>query len=141
LWCAYDASGDLFVDGYASGKYFVGVLEKGKLNFKRTTLNKNFFAANIQWDGKYVAFGDGGRNIRRFKFQGATGRQVGVTRLKLFGQIFQFWIQDAVLNAAANQSAHSVVASWPYPAGGEPQNEFTQTKTYGLTISVAPSTR
>jgi len=141
LWCAYDAFGDLFVDGYASGHYFLGVLEKGKLNFKRTILDKNVFAANIQWDGKFMAIGDGGGNIRRFKFRGTTGRQVGVTRLKSFGQIFQFWIQGGVVSAVANQSGHSVVASWPYPAGGAPQNEFTQTKIYGVTVSVAPSTR
>jgi len=140
-WCAYDASGDLFIDGNASGSYSVWVLEKNKHNFKRVILDKHFVAANMQWDGKYMAIGESAHNIRRFKFIGATGTQVGVTRLKLFGQIFQFWIQGTTLSAAANQSAHSVVASWPYPAGGEPQNEFTQSKTYGVTVSVAPSTR
>ena len=141
LWCAYDDSGDLFVDGYASGNYFVGVLEKGKSDFKRAILDKSFLAESMQWDGKYMAIGDSGQRIRRFTFRGSTGRQVGATRLKFFGQIFQFWIQDAVLSATGNQSAHYVVASWPYPAGGLPQNQFTQNKTYGLTVSVAPSAR
>jgi hypothetical protein len=140
-WCAYAASGDLFVDGYASGNYFVWVLEKGKLNFKRTILDKRFLPASIQWDGQHMAIEDSGQRIHRFKFNGATGTQVGVTRLKVFGQVFQFWIQGPTLTAAANQSAQPIVGEWPYPAGGKPQREFTQDKTYGVTVSVAPSNR
>jgi len=80
--CAYDASGNLFLDGQSSSGYLVAELAKGRSEFKRTLLDKSFIPGNIQWDGKYVAIGDGyNLAIRRFQFKGTTGRQVDATRL------------------------------------------------------------
>jgi len=140
--CGYDASGNLFLDGQSSSGYLVAELPKGKSDFKRTLLDKSFPPGNIQWDGKYVAIGDNlSLAIRRFKFSGTTGRQVGTTKLEGVDEFFQFWIQGATIVAPGSKSGQYVFAVWPYPAGGNPQKLVWQDRTDVATVSVAPPVR
>jgi hypothetical protein len=140
LSCGYDGSGNLFIGGYATSGYFIAELQKGKSNFIRVLLNRQFPFGNIQWDGKFVAIGDNFPSypsIHRFKFTGTTGRQVGVTKLNVTGTMSQFWIQGGIVSAGVTQSGSYAVGLWAYPAGGNPQQLISQDRSDGVTVSLA----
>ena len=86
--CAYDDSGDLFVDGIGGTGVALGELVKGGKNFTYITLGKNsgWTVANVQWDGTYVALAastkSGSASIYRIRVSGERGKIVQMVHLR-----------------------------------------------------------
>jgi hypothetical protein len=121
---AYDARGNLFVDGVNGFESFkFAELSRGRKTFTNITLNHRIRApGGIQWDGKYVAIGDPeGNTIYQFTVSGSRGTEVGSTSLDGSDLNIQFWIHHHTI--ISPNFLDTSVMFWNYPAGG------TATKT------------
>jgi hypothetical protein len=121
-FCAYDHSGDLFVDGSASGgKLNLAELAKGQKSFSPITIGQTFkIAGALQWTDKYLAIGDYGA-IYRFSIDGDTATEVSSTQLTVGEQYFpgQFTIDGARAVVPYNGDDYSgFVNLYRFPAGG-----------------------
>lgn len=140
--CGYDDNGNLFVDGFGtSGLFKFGELPAGQTTMKNITVNRSIeFPGAVQWDGKYVAVGDGASEIYQVLVSGTKGKVQGSTQLQ--GEMFEieFWIQGGrVVATNENSGGSGDVGIWKYPAGGAATKMFGSfQKPYGITISVAP---
>ena len=134
----YDTKGNLFVDGSASSAPpFFKELPRGGSKFENVTLNKLFAKpGNIEWDGHYLAVGDGlNLLIRRFAISGTRGTLMGLLHLAGPSQGEQFWIHDGTTIAPAY--SHGWIAGfWNYPRGGFAYKAIPETSAYGATVSV-----
>jgi hypothetical protein len=134
--CAYDASGDLFVDGRTqSDQIFLTELAKGRSKFKNVTLDYSLSTlGTVQWDGEYLAVGDEGNTlIRRFSIQGFKGTQVGSLTLSGPSSLAQFWIEGSIVIGA--DWSDSEVGFWNYPDGGSKIKALNVTQPLGATVS------
>ena len=139
-FCAYDGSGDLFVDGY-DGSYQLAQLAAGSSALTNISLSQSIKKpSGLMWDGHNLAIASGRDTgkfpapIYRFNISGSAGTLVGTTRLfRAGGQFHQFWIQ--VNKIIGTHDAGEAI--WSYPEGG------TDTKLIrgvggAVTVSVAP---
>lgn len=136
--CAYDGSGNLFVDGQTSGSAFAfAEFPKGGTSFKSITLNQPFTTppGYVAWDGKYVAILDRAASvIYQFTISGKKGKKVGSTSLIGAGNIVQFRIQSP--EVIASDGSNLDVGIWNYPSGGTAVKVITGfTQPVGVTIS------
>jgi hypothetical protein len=134
----YDGSGNLFVDGTLSNQFFIVELPKGGTTFENVTLDKSIsIPGNIQWDGKYLAIGDQNDTvIDRFSIIGTRGKSVGSLTLKGPQENGQFWIQGNIVIGPAFKKTSYYVGLWAYPRGGVTLKTFTQSGSWGATVSV-----
>jgi hypothetical protein len=142
--CAYDSSGNLFVDGYgASGYSFFefGEIPRGGTALKRITLNQTIeYPGGVQWDGQHIAVGDYRTGIiYQFTVKGSTGKETGSTTLTNGEGTSQFWIDGATVIAADDiHSYDQVIGFWHYPGGGKATKDLSgYTNPYGITVSPA----
>ncbi|MGA8533197.1 MAG: hypothetical protein WB615_03695 [Candidatus Tumulicola sp.] len=114
---AYDAAGNLFVDGTSvSGSFQYAELRKGKQRFADITLGTTIqFPGDVQYDGTYIAIGDQG-NANIYQTSGAT--IVGTTTLGGVNQLSTFFILGKKVLCPG--SCNADVAVYAYPAGGAP---------------------
>ena len=97
-FCAYDASGNLFVDGLDQNYAFVLLeLPVGSTTFETITVGGTIeFPGGIAWDGQYLAVGDqaydGGRTsaIDDLSLSGTTATIVATIPLKKSCDVMQF---------------------------------------------------
>lgn len=138
FYCGYDASGNLFADGWDRyGKFIVTELPKGDSSLKLFYPGKSVtHPGGVQWDGKYLAVGnqDAGLIYRTTK----TGTIASTVTLKGGTNVEQFWLDGSTLIGPIAASP-GVVGFWHYPAGG------ASTKTLAgfsypiaATVSTAP---
>ena len=85
-YCTYDNSGNLFVDGKYPRGYelpIFGEFPRGAKSIETINLNHGIgWISNLQWDGKYLAVGQGVKPyIFRFLISGTSGTLVGSTPL------------------------------------------------------------
>jgi hypothetical protein len=137
--CSYDSVGNLFVGGFTSGSGFSLVeLPKGQSAFETISLDTNVTRqGDLQWDGQYLAIGDGTGNtvIHRFAIQGTKGKQIGSLMLSHVKYIFQFWIQGSIL--VGTDGYNSIVGFWRYPQGGVPFKRLkVKRPVSGVTVSL-----
>ncbi|HEY2475620.1 MAG TPA: hypothetical protein VGI19_12590 [Candidatus Cybelea sp.] len=128
-YCAYDASGDLFVDGTdKDGTFVLDERVAGERNFTAVTLDRRVRVAGpVQWDGRNLALGyadDQGASIYRVNVRGSEGRVIATTRLLGPGSthvsVGPFWIQGDRIVASYFKDAHSYpIGVWKYPDGGQ----------------------
>jgi hypothetical protein len=127
LWCGYDHSGNLFVDGLNRkiNPQF-DELPKGRTTFNALTLDKTIgFPGNIQWDGSHLAVGDDqyqGKNtsaIDQVDVSGSNGSIVGTTVLNGSEQIFGAWIEGNRVIGPEEGPSFDQVDYWRFPAGGD----------------------
>jgi hypothetical protein len=133
--CAYDAKGNLFVNGMTrlgTGNFILAELRKGDSLLKSVKLNQYIgWPGGMQWDGEHLALGDQVTPaIYRFSIRGGTGTRVGTTPLgSNASDTLQFWIQDQMVvtstvctqKACGSKTHHgpgSAVMFFNYPAGG-----------------------
>ena len=125
LFCAYDNQGNLFVDGLDFSYNFVLIeLRKGARKFQRVTLHQHFGSwGGLQWDGRYLAIGDGTTAIYDFAIAGMNSKRVRAVPLKGSVDVAQFWLDGAKVIApdGPNGAKHDV-GLWKYPQGGNPTN-------------------
>ncbi len=123
LFCTYDGAGNLFVNGLNSS-YDPAFIEKpkGVKTFERIVLDKQLPGwGGVQWDGKYVALGDGISTIYDFAIAGTKGKHVKTIHLRKAVNLVQFWIDGSTLVApdGPNGAQHDA-GLWQYPGGGSP---------------------
>jgi hypothetical protein len=156
-FCAYDARGDLFVDGEKNfthrGPAFAE-LSKGRKTFEDIKLDAAIDAGGgIQWDGEHVAVGayfePKSRHtpaIYQFAVHGGKGKRVGTT---IFGEpayttSFQFDIlAGSVVVPNWPSSGRDDVLFYKYPAGGSPTSTLTRKISVprGVAVSFASLSR
>jgi hypothetical protein len=140
--CAYDGSGNLFLDGTLStssgSQQLFDELPKGGKQLENVTLNVSLTTpGNLAWDGKYLAVGDNSNLlIHRFAIRGRQGTQVGKLSLNGMQGVRQFWIQDGILIGPAFES-NWLFGLWHYPRGGSTESTTQQDEASGATVSVA----
>jgi hypothetical protein len=144
LFCTYDDAGNLFVDGLDDSYDFVLIeLPIGAKKFKPIALKQPFSSwGGIQWDGKYVALGDGISTIYDFAVSGGSAKKVRTIKLRRAVNVDQFWLSGSTLIApdGPNGGRHDA-AFWKYPQGGAPTKTLGSgvfRNPSGATISVAP---
>jgi hypothetical protein len=141
-FCAYDAQGNLFLDGRdkAGGNAFLFYeLRKGAKSFTKVKLGKTIkLPGQVQWDGTSLAVEDAGLSpspVYRFTISGRSGKLAGTTILRKSRFVRQFWIAGSTL--VGPDPAHHAVGFWNYPAGGSPAQSITNVNAYGAAVSVA----
>jgi len=144
MFCAYDTSGNLFVDGTDStGAFMLAELPKGSKSFTTIALNQHINApGSVQWDGQYLIVADLGKGeinpsvIYRFSIDGSSGKKVGTTKLANSYAHAQFWIQGkTVIGPIAYDSVRSI-GFWQFPAGGSPVKSFSDSVPSGEAVSL-----
>ncbi|MGA7355728.1 MAG: hypothetical protein WBW76_09900 [Candidatus Cybelea sp.] len=136
-YCAYDGTGNLFVDAYRSDGWVLWELPNGWKRFKTIALNQSIGeAGNIQWDGTYLAMADeDASTIYQFAISGSTGTEVGATQLNGTNDIGQFWIQGGTV--VVPDDGTGTLGFWSYPGGGSAKKKISLSLAYGATVSLA----
>jgi hypothetical protein len=131
-FCAYDGSGNLYVDGGTVGTPVFGFVELPKRKKLFTTITLNVAPSSpggVGWDGKYVTVADntpGANVVYRYAISGSSGTEKGSTALSGAQSVNQYalWPSSAtrliVPNVADNSPLVSNVLYYGYPAGGSP---------------------
>jgi hypothetical protein len=121
-FCGYDATGNLWLDGYNEVSSQMvsqfAELPAAKSTFKNITLqNPLVYPGGVQWDGTYVAVGDQTQQVI-YQTKGTKGKIDGSTPLLDSAKVAQFWIQGK--NVIAPDVNDANVKFYKYPAGGYP---------------------
>jgi hypothetical protein len=124
-FCAYDASGDLFVDGLDSNyKTLLLELPFGATQLQTITLKSTItFPGGIAWDGQYLAIGDNAYSskrttvIDRVIVTGTSGTIVTKVPLNGTCEVLQFAIVGGTQVAAPDGCLNKLFV-FAYPAGG-----------------------
>lgn len=125
----YDNHGNLFVDGLDTiGNFHYAKLPKGAEAFTDITLN-GFpviqSAGDVQWDGTYMAVGDGVDYIYRVD---SSNNVVGATLLTNAQCNTSFYIKPRKFIGswvvAPDQCGQNLVGVYAYPAGGSPSKSI-----------------
>ena len=111
-YVAYDAKGNLFIDGVtANGKFEYTELKSGATKFTAVSLKHVSSAGGVQSDGKNVAVGD----ATAAKIYATSGNKiVGTTTLNGAGGVNDFFIDGGSVICACSQT----IEIYKYPAGG-----------------------
>jgi hypothetical protein len=122
----YDASGNLFADGFGSSSEFTLVeLPKGAGKFVTIkTSNSPVFPGSVQWDGTYLTvFDQDTSEAYQYTVSGTTATLKNTVQLSGAGDCAQTWIVKGLLYCgdASNDGAEV----FNYPAGGSPAATFT----------------
>jgi hypothetical protein len=143
--CAYDDSGDLFVDGIGGVGVALAELVKGGKNFTYITLGKNsgWTVSNVQWDGTYVALAastkSGSASIYRIQVSAERGKLVQMVHLQNLASWPHFVIANSQIVATQSGPVVRKIGLYNYPAGGKALDVFSGFDgPHGLAISVKP---
>ncbi len=140
LFCGYDNKGNLFVDGLDYSYNFMLVeLPRNKGKFETIALDQAFSGwGGVQWDGNYVAVGDGASTIYRFAISGSTATEVGSVTLGGARNVVQFWIDGStIIGPDGPNGGNKDVGLWSYPYGGTTTSTIPGFKNpSGATVSV-----
>ncbi len=126
-YCGYDGSGNLFADGFMSGRVEFAELPAGGRKLKNVALSiKIKKPGQVQWDGKYMTVADEKvGTIFRLKIKGSLATRVGTTKLHGFGSaLFASWIYDGAIIVPFGKDGVGYVGFWKYPQGGSPTKTF-----------------
>lgn len=129
-FCAYDANGNLFVDGQVNSMA-LGLVElpEGSTRFTQISLSKRLpYAGSIQWDGKFLTLsaptGDphGPATIYRLSIFGSNATIAHTTLLRSShgnrnSSGAQYWIFDGTIVGPIAPQRN--IGLWRYPAGGK----------------------
>jgi len=152
--CAYDALGNLYVDGYRlhnHAKFALSELRSGASEFIDVGMESKLgLPGNIQWDGTYLAAGEYplSATIYRLKFAKSRPRAKLEGTVSLLGpklmpaRALQFWLQDGTLIMPFGRRRDiNWIGLWTYPAGKRVAilKNFGAAELYGVTVSLAPS--
>jgi DNA-binding beta-propeller fold protein YncE len=143
-FCAYDAAGNLYIDGLNSGGMFqFAELPRGEFKFKSITLNGTVnFPGDVKWDGRHIVVGDqryeGQSESALYRTSGASGEILGTTVLSGAQDIVGYWIHtNSVIGADVSLRE---IDLYHYPEGGEPGLRLHHfIEPYGVTVSIVRS--
>ncbi|MGA8576027.1 MAG: hypothetical protein WB609_10165 [Candidatus Cybelea sp.] len=153
--CAYDAGGNLYVDGGdASSDFLLAEMRKGSDTFTKISLDATINEPHsLQSEGGYLAI-TGAESERynliyRFKVKGSTAKLVNTILLERSTRS-ETWIEEGTVagqfcnKPSARNIKCKAIALWEYPSGGEPttvirsDNFNKKSSIRGLSVSVAP---
>jgi hypothetical protein len=130
FFVAYDANGNLFVDGEGFSGNGLAELPAGSSSFEAIAMNVTIgFPGGVQWDGKYLDVGDQSSNtIYQFAVSGTSATEQGSVVLGGASDVFQFFVPKFAGGKNNPQGNRVVVADfglgdsskYRYPAGGNP---------------------
>ena len=135
--CAYDDRGNLFVVVFKRPRYrFIWSLlklPKGSSTFVHISLPRTHIrtGGSLQWDGKYLAYGNFRNKIFRLAIDGTKARVAQTVRLDEAVHVPSFWIQGKTIVGGGYV--------WNYPAGGKPIETIGTGPSSGVAVSVPPS--
>jgi hypothetical protein len=146
---AYDASGNLFMDGNSDSKPFLlGELPKSSSTFTTITLDQpTKWPGEIDWDGRYLAVATGNTTnpkgqkhvVYRVEVSGSSGHVVQTVVLENERETYGGCIHGKVI-VGVHYKNGGTIDFWHYPEGGKPFQKLTgYSEPEGLTVSVAPS--
>jgi DNA-binding beta-propeller fold protein YncE len=148
LFVAYDDKGNLYADGVDSSlAYQLAELRRGAAELTPIAFSQSIVeGGNIQWDGKYLAVGDGGAGgsgtpiIYHVKITHSEGKVAGATPLTGTRGLFQFFIQGNTF-IGPNLGDENVLF-WKYPAGGTPTKAIGGfSDPFGSAVSIGKKDR
>lgn len=128
-YCAYDANGNLFVDGWDSNVDFIlEELPKGGSSFLNIKLDTYIEGpGGIQPLGGYLVVGDIDQGVAyRFAIKGSRGKRVSTTHLAETGGVAGFWLLPGIIITQEYYNNRGV-GIWKYPKGGN-----AKTTLYGF---------
>lgn len=147
LFCGYDASGNLLVDGVnaATTQTEIAELPSGGSSLVNITLHATIaYPGAVQWDGKYFAIEDLLKgDLDRIAISGSSGTVAGTLNLNVRSRlVVQFWIQGKTIVVPYGATSRVVkkVGLWKYPGGGSPTQSFAakgSTELFGAAVSLA----
>lgn len=151
-WAAYDATGDLFVDGEnaSGGEILVDELPKGSSSFIELKPNQELAPIGpLQWDGRYLTM-TVQNVIYRFTVSGSGLKVIGKTAYDHLPESDTFTILGSTAFGRGlhdGRSGGRHLGFWRYPNGRKPFNlirifRSPEDKEYyvdAATVSVAPS--
>lgn len=142
--CAYDASGNFFVDGYVGSTvaFELAELPKGGSSFESIRLKKGngFYPGGLAWDGQYLDIvtdgGAGKTALYRVSVSGSVGRVVDMIYPEGLYFMAMIAIDGGSVAGTSGTNAHTV-SIWPYPQGGNATKEVAHYESIarGVTIS------
>jgi hypothetical protein len=145
-WCAYDASGNLYVDGEGNSGTSLAVLPKGQNAFSGISLNRsNFVPYSLQWYANDLVIAGyegsiGPETLLKVHLNGTKASIVRSTILKDAGQNWgadsQFVIRDQHIISGGYPGYY--LHAWYFPKGGYPFQRIARTPDgwwYGIAIS------
>jgi hypothetical protein len=136
-FCAYDAQGNLFVDGVdANGKFALAELPHKSATLQTLSIDQAIQTpGGMAWDGRYVTVGDAGVSpavVYQLSVSGSNATTVGSTTLGGTASVRQFWIEGSRL---IGPDYDAPVGFWKYPTGGSATKRLTQVHGYGAAVS------
>ena len=134
----YDASGNLFADGFtASYAYGLVELPKGSSKFVTVkTSNSPNFPGSVQWDGTYLSVFDQGTGEEyQYDVSGTTATLKNTVQLTGSGDCAQTWIVKGLVYCGDAGNNNGSV--YKYPAGGTAMATFTGTFDLPLGVVAA----
>lgn len=140
---AYDTAGNLYVNGGRGRKVLLGELPTGAGAITTITLNKKLGAVGgLQWDGKYLAVGDGRYNVvYQVSVSGSTATVQTSTHFFgwRFNQPVQFWLNNGIIGFVYSNTYYGL---FRFPLGRRPAHRFIfQSSTDGGNALSVASTR
>lgn len=140
---AYDAHGNLFIDGVDSGGNFaLDEMPKGTRTFQRIAISQAITTpGGMQRDGKYLAIADRGEGslsqavVYRFSINGSSATEISSSKLQQSYAHAQFWIQGGRIIGAVVFKAERGIGVWNFPEGGSPTKVFADSTPFGAVVS------
>jgi hypothetical protein len=140
-YCAYDGSGDLFVNGRGSGtQMYLNELPSGKQQLSPITLTTYVSVSGmgqLQWDGTHLALEDlTAGAIYQLSLSGSQASVVGKTHLKGWNGFGLSAIagKNVIAPTGVSQTGLGI---WKYPAGGKAVKSLSSPSVFGLAIGGA----
>ena len=140
-YCAYDDSGDLFVDGLGGDSGIVADLPYGGSSLTNITLDRSIGnPGSMQWMGGYLAVGSTKQVVWHIEIAGSSGTVVGKTEHKRLTSPWTIDGKQLISVYGRQRNGSHQVAYWTYPKGGAPTqflNIFgSNSRLDGVAISV-----
>lgn len=116
-FCAYDGSGDLFVDGTGGGYNQYAVLRRGSSSLQSVQLPQDdYIMGSIQRDGKSIVWAGFPGEAVLYQTTGVRPHVTGSTDL-VDGATLTFWVENHAVIAGGYSRG---LLYWKYPTGGKP---------------------
>ncbi|MFZ0032351.1 MAG: hypothetical protein WAK84_10805 [Candidatus Cybelea sp.] len=141
--CGYDASGNLFVDGYVGSTVIFQLFElpKGSDSIEYIKSGLYNFPGGIQWDGEYLAVFSG-PVLYRLSVSGSVAHIVKTYRPRHAHSETPLAIADGFMVADSGGYGNGVLL-WRYPGGGKATKRLAHLEygARGLTVTAGSSPR
>ncbi len=140
LYCSYDATGDLLVDGYDASNDGIAELPARGQSLGDIALDQSIGPSSIQWVDAYQAFVVAGNSgdphglnyLYQVQVSGSSGTVSGPTILRTerhhSSEGYQFWTGDGrvVSPGLVRGDVAALLDFWKYPKGGRPTKSINR---------------